>query len=95
MGLTSAIAANRFGLGARPGELAAIGGSGPDWLRAQLDGPAPGAPTKDYRARRAFWRGFTTCAASFAPSACAALAAVVLRDLANRPATAGFCSRTC
>ncbi|HEY7889127.1 MAG TPA: DUF1800 domain-containing protein [Steroidobacteraceae bacterium] len=40
-GLTSAIAANRFGLGARPGELAAIGGSGPDWLRSQLDGPAP------------------------------------------------------
>ena len=40
-GLTSAIAANRFGLGARPGELASIGGSGPDWLRSQLDGPAP------------------------------------------------------
>jgi uncharacterized protein (DUF1800 family) len=40
-GLTSAIAANRFGLGARPGELAAIGSSGPDWLRAQLDGSAP------------------------------------------------------
>ena len=40
-GLTSAIAANRFGLGARPGEMAAIGGSGPDWLRAQLDGPEP------------------------------------------------------
>jgi uncharacterized protein (DUF1800 family) len=40
-GLTSAIAANRFGLGARPGELAVIGGSGPDWLRAQLEGPAP------------------------------------------------------
>jgi uncharacterized protein (DUF1800 family) len=40
-GLTSAIAANRFGLGARPGELATIGGSGRDWLRAQLDGPAP------------------------------------------------------
>ena len=40
-GLISAIAANRFGLGARPGELAAIGSSGPDWLRAQLDGPAP------------------------------------------------------
>jgi uncharacterized protein (DUF1800 family) len=40
-GLTSAIAANRFGLGARPGELAAIAGSGPDWLRAQLDGPTP------------------------------------------------------
>jgi len=42
--LTSAIAANRFGLGARPGELATIGGSGPDWLRAQLDGPAPQIP---------------------------------------------------
>ena len=40
-GLTSAVAANRFGLGARPGELATIGGSGRDWLRAQLDGPAP------------------------------------------------------
>ncbi|HET9106251.1 MAG TPA: DUF1800 domain-containing protein [Steroidobacteraceae bacterium] len=40
-GLSAAIAANRFGLGARPGELAAIGGSGPDWLRAQLEGPAP------------------------------------------------------
>jgi uncharacterized protein (DUF1800 family) len=39
--LISAIAANRFGLGARPGELAAIGASGPDWLRSQLDGPAP------------------------------------------------------
>ena len=32
----AAIAANRFGLGARPGELAAIGGDGRDWLRAQL-----------------------------------------------------------
>jgi uncharacterized protein (DUF1800 family) len=40
--LTSAIAANRFGLGSRPGELDAIGGDGRDWLRAQLkDGPAP------------------------------------------------------
>lgn len=38
---TSAIAANRFGLGARPGQLAAIGGEGPDWLRSQLEGPAP------------------------------------------------------
>ncbi len=40
-GLTSAIAANRFGLGARPGELAVIGGGSRDWLRAQLEGPAP------------------------------------------------------
>jgi uncharacterized protein (DUF1800 family) len=37
----SAIAANRFGLGARPGELASIGGHARDWLRAQLlAGPA-------------------------------------------------------
>src|SRR5580700_1004355 len=32
----SAIAANRFGLGARPGELASIGAAGREWLRAQL-----------------------------------------------------------
>jgi uncharacterized protein (DUF1800 family) len=32
----SAIAVNRFGLGARAAELAAIGGNGRDWLRAQL-----------------------------------------------------------
>jgi uncharacterized protein (DUF1800 family) len=38
---TAAIAANRFGLGARPGELAAIGNNGPDWLRAQLLAPPP------------------------------------------------------
>ena len=34
--LNSAIAANRFGLGARPRELAVIGADGRDWLRAQL-----------------------------------------------------------
>ena len=39
--LTSAIAANRFGLGAKPGELATIGGDGRAWLRAQLSGPPP------------------------------------------------------
>jgi uncharacterized protein (DUF1800 family) len=39
--LTSAIAANRFGLGAKPGELASIGGDGRAWLRAQLSGPPP------------------------------------------------------
>jgi uncharacterized protein (DUF1800 family) len=38
---TAAIAANRFGLGARPGELAAIGGDGADWLRTQLLAPPP------------------------------------------------------
>jgi uncharacterized protein (DUF1800 family) len=39
--LSSTIAANRFGLGARPGELASIGGDGRDWLRAQLTHAAP------------------------------------------------------
>ncbi|HXZ59802.1 MAG TPA: DUF1800 domain-containing protein [Steroidobacteraceae bacterium] len=39
--LGSTIAANRFGLGARPGELASIGGDGRDWLRAQLTGEPP------------------------------------------------------
>jgi uncharacterized protein (DUF1800 family) len=39
--LGSTIAANRFGLGARPGELASIGGDGRDWLRAQLKAAAP------------------------------------------------------
>jgi uncharacterized protein (DUF1800 family) len=32
----AAIATNRFGLGARPGELAALGSDGREWLRAQL-----------------------------------------------------------
>ncbi len=45
--LASAIAANRFGLGARPGDLAEIGDGGPDWLRAQLDGPAPAMADED------------------------------------------------
>jgi uncharacterized protein (DUF1800 family) len=39
--LTSAIAANRFGLGSRPNELEAIGGDGRDWLRAQLKDAPP------------------------------------------------------
>ncbi len=38
---TSAIAANRFGLGARPGELAGIADDGRDWLRAQLRAAPP------------------------------------------------------
>jgi uncharacterized protein (DUF1800 family) len=36
-----AIAANRFGLGARPGELASIGDDPRAWLTAQLKGSAP------------------------------------------------------
>ncbi|HVY99810.1 MAG TPA: DUF1800 family protein, partial [Dongiaceae bacterium] len=37
------VAANRFGLGARPGELAAIGGDPKGWLKAQL-APANAIP---------------------------------------------------
>src|SRR5262245_28670949 len=36
-----AVAANRFGLGARPGELARIGSQPREWLRAQLAGAPP------------------------------------------------------
>lgn len=39
--LIAVIAANRFGLGARPGELTGIALDGRDWLRGQLDGPPP------------------------------------------------------
>ena len=39
--LSPAIAANRFGLGARPGEVTQIGSQPRDWLRAQLAGGAP------------------------------------------------------
>jgi uncharacterized protein (DUF1800 family) len=39
--LAAAIAANRFGLGARPGELARMGSDARGWLTAQLIGGAP------------------------------------------------------
>ena len=39
--LNAAIAANRFGLGARPGELARAGADARGWLSAQLAGDAP------------------------------------------------------
>jgi uncharacterized protein (DUF1800 family) len=45
----SAIAANRFGLGARPGELASIGTQGRDWLRAQLLAGAPRLASAELR----------------------------------------------
>jgi len=38
---TSAIAANRFGLGARPGDLVRIGSEPREWLHAQLSGGPP------------------------------------------------------
>jgi len=40
MTIESAIAANRFGLGARPGELAAIEPRPQQWLLDQIEGPA-------------------------------------------------------
>jgi len=46
---TATIAANRFGLGARPGELNSIGSEGRDWLRAQLKGGAPLAAAGELR----------------------------------------------
>jgi uncharacterized protein (DUF1800 family) len=39
--LAAAIAANRFGLGAKPGELAAVGADARDWLKAQLQDKPP------------------------------------------------------
>lgn len=39
--LSPAVAANRFGLGARPGELVQIGSQPREWLHAQLAGSAP------------------------------------------------------
>ncbi|HWA88667.1 MAG TPA: DUF1800 domain-containing protein [Rhizomicrobium sp.] len=41
MSLEGAIAAHRFGLGARPGEIARASANPKTWLTAQLDGPAP------------------------------------------------------
>lgn len=39
--LTTTIAVNRFGLGARPGELGSLGADGRGWLRTQLQAPPP------------------------------------------------------
>jgi uncharacterized protein (DUF1800 family) len=43
------IAANRFGLGARPGELGLIGADARGWLRAQLQTPPPMLAGTDLR----------------------------------------------
>ena len=44
MSIESAIAANRFGLGAKPGQLRAISGDPRGWLLEQLDGPGAFPP---------------------------------------------------
>src|ERR1700742_4209932 len=41
MSLEGAIAANRFGLGARPGEIARASDNPKAWLMSQMNGPAP------------------------------------------------------
>jgi len=45
-----AIAANRFGLGAKPGDLDLIGADARGWLEAQLHGAAPSLPANSLRA---------------------------------------------
>jgi uncharacterized protein (DUF1800 family) len=47
--IAAAIAANRFGLGARPGELMLIGGDAREWLRAQLRAPPPALAAAELR----------------------------------------------
>jgi uncharacterized protein (DUF1800 family) len=47
---SAAIAANRFGLGAKPGELDVIGADARGWLEEQLRGPAPTLPATGLRA---------------------------------------------
>jgi uncharacterized protein (DUF1800 family) len=47
--LAAVIAANRFGLGARPGELALIGGDAREWLRTQLRAPPAVLAAADLR----------------------------------------------
>src|SRR5215813_8498621 len=47
--IAAVIAANRFGLGARPGELALIGGDPREWLRSQLRAPPPALTAADLR----------------------------------------------
>src|ERR1700743_2766751 len=41
MSLEGALAAHRFGLGARPGEIEAASGNPKAWLTNQLNGPVP------------------------------------------------------
>jgi uncharacterized protein (DUF1800 family) len=47
--LSPAVAANRFGLGAKPGDLALIGSRPRDWLRAQLAGSPPSLADAELR----------------------------------------------
>ncbi len=44
MSIEQVIAVNRFGLGAQPSELAAVGGDPRGWLMRQVEGPSPALP---------------------------------------------------
>jgi uncharacterized protein (DUF1800 family) len=50
--LAPSIAANRFGLGARPGELSRIGSDAQGWLLAQLEGSPPKVPPGGLRSSK-------------------------------------------
>ena len=63
---TAAIAANRFGLGARPGELAQIGSQPRDWLRAQLAGAPPLLTGGELHSSAERWPAAWKCGGSFA-----------------------------
>jgi uncharacterized protein (DUF1800 family) len=72
---SAAIAANRFGLGAKPGDLAVIGTDARGWLEAQLRGPAPALsatslrPTADILSEAAALRQQIQALRRSAPSA--------------------------
>ena len=52
MSIESVIAANRFGLGARPGELSRIDSNPQGWLLDQLQGPS-----REYEDIRSIFKG--------------------------------------
>jgi uncharacterized protein (DUF1800 family) len=60
--ITAAIAANRFGLGARPGELAGLG-SPAGWLKAQLKGSVPELAGEGLKSSREILTGAAELAA--------------------------------
>jgi uncharacterized protein (DUF1800 family) len=62
MNIAAAVAANRFGLGARPGELAGMGAADA-WLRAQLKGGAPLLSGGDLKSSQQILQGAADLAA--------------------------------
>ena len=60
----AAIAANRFGLGARPGELPGIGADAAGWLLRQLKGAPPVLEGEGSSLPPKRWRRSSSCARS-------------------------------